>query len=207
MGKFQVHQLLRFIGKDCALSFRLICKKWDWVYRKWGHIVPSAFDFIKAASQDNIEPLKYIVEENKRNKKHFDAALLDNLAVVKACENGNLSVLNYLLYLRDTSHPEIRFDYRATLAAASSGNIDVLRFLFERKETPFSNNIDAFRLAAQHGHIETMKYLLSLKNTSNEAVIVLDSEIINNILAMVYWLDKKDVVEFLLHFKNMMKKE
>lgn len=202
MGRIQAHQLLQFIGKDCALSFRLVCRKWNWAYCKWEHIVPSALDFIKAASQDNVRSLEYIVNENMRNGKQLDAALLDNLAVVKACENGNLHIVKYLFFLRDTSHPEIHFNHRAILAAASSGNIDVLQFLVqkfregENELNPSSNNNDAFRLAAQHGHIETVKYLLSLKD-----IVILDSDVLNNTFAMVCWLGKKDVVEFLLHLK------
>ena len=94
-----------------------------------------------------------------------DPSVDNNLAIRRACDNGHLDVVKYLMSLPGKIDPSSENNY-SIIMASLNGHLEVVKYLISLPKEygidPSANNNEAIILASKYGHLEVVKYLMSL---------------------------------------------
>ncbi|QGR53619.1 ankyrin repeat-containing protein [Moumouvirus maliensis] len=92
-----------------------------------------------------------------------------NYALKWACNEGYINIVKYIFSL---INPDSKLMNECLHFAIKDGKLDVVKFLIEKgaEFCPYNNHhiYDSFEICSRKGHMETVKYLLSLVNDVNK---------------------------------------
>jgi hypothetical protein len=123
-----------------------------------------------------------------------------NFELVKACENNELHVVQYLLTSKELkTHADIYTqESKGFIVACGKGYVDIAKYLVESDEledhiNPSFNDNNGFKVACENGHLGIVSYLLNSTklSTSNEQELIdsgLNDACCNNHLDVVRYL-------------------
>src|SRR3984885_10668257 len=108
-------------------------------------------DFIRTG---NVDKFKFMIE-----KGSISPDLNDGLFLIEACENGQESIVNYLLRFTNLLLP---YADKCLFVASKKGDDQLVKLLLALKGfDPAVDNNYAIRSASENGHIEVVRLLLN----------------------------------------------
>lgn len=110
-----------------------------------------------------------------RNQIYFNESMV-NIIFVKACQNGNLELVKYLI---EDSELKVRptedyLNVRGFRWASSAGNLDLLRYLLDREESACDihmSNDFLFRYACHSNNFDILNFLINEKGIARTEYI------------------------------------
>jgi len=92
---------------------------------------------------------------NILNKSHISSEI--NLALLRACENGYLDIVKYLVEHDANIHA---WNDLALRQACHNGHFSIVKYLVEEGANIHAENDSALRFSSERGHLDIVKYLV-----------------------------------------------
>lgn len=104
----------------------------------------------------NLDQLRSLLDRG------MDPTCNDNYPLRRACETGQLAVIELLLSCPGI-HPQVCNNCPIRMACRE-GHVEVVKFLLSRGADPTAKHNFALRMASRNGHVEVVKLLLQIKD-------------------------------------------